>query len=460
MRVYFKENLYMSFIIKKTEIPGPNSKKLVAERDQLIARGVSKIHPIFTAKAKGATLEDVDGNVFLDFSCGIGVTNIGHSTDIVKKAINEQTEKFLHTSFNVAPYEIALTLAKKLIEITPGKFPKKIFFANSGAEVVENAIKIARAYTKRQAIICFDHAFHGRTYMAMSLTSKANPYRYGFDPFCGEVYRAGFPYTYRATGTGAIVTEADRERVANEAFAKLEEMINYQITPEKCAAIIMEPVLGEGGFLPVPVSFFKKVRELCTKHGIVLIADEIQSGFGRTGSMFACSSDQLNIEPDMMTMAKGLGGGLPISALMGRAEIMDAAVVGSIGGTYGGNPLSCATALAVINEFQTGKTLSHAKELGKKIEARLMSWREKYEVVGDVRGLGPMLAFELVKDKKSKEPHKEACGKLAKYCLENGVIILTAGSFANTVRLLMPLNTTFEQLEEGMNVIEAGIKTL
>lgn len=451
---------YMGNILKKTEIPGPKSKALMAEREKYISRGVTKIHPIFTAKAKGACLEDVDGNIFLDFGCGIGVTNLGHSSDPVLCAIKDQAGLFLHTSFNVAPYEGALTLAKKLTEITPGNFPKKVFFANSGAEAVENAIKIARAFTKRQAIVCFEHAFHGRTYMAMSLTAKVKPYRYGFDPFCPEVYRAPFPYAYRSSATGIKVTNTDKHRVADECFAKFEEIMNLQISPDKCAAVIIEPVLGEGGFLPAPLSFLKRIREFCTKNGILLIADEIQSGFGRTGSMFACSEDQLNIEPDIMTLAKGLGGGLPISAVVGRAEIMDAPVEGSIGGTYGGNPLACSTALAVIKEFQEGPTLKHAKALGEKILSRLNQWQEQFEVVGDVRGLGPMLAFELVKDKKSKEPNKDGCGKLAKYCLENGVIILTAGSFGNSVRLLMPLNTSFEQLDEGLAVMEAGLKTL
>ena len=447
-----------SSIQLKTAVPGPKSKALTAERDQWIARGVSKLTSIYVSRARGAVLEDVDGNSFLDFASGIGVTNLGHLAEPVISAMQEQMSKFLHTSFNVAPYEGAVKLAEKLAKLTPGKFAKKVFFANSGAEAVENAIKIARAHTKRQAVVCFEHAFHGRTYMAMSLTAKVKPYRIGFDPFCGEVYRTPFPYAYRAVGTGASVTAADIERVANECFARFEEMVNLQIAPEKLAAVIIEPVLGEGGFIAVPPTFIKKVREFCTTHGIVLIADEIQSGFGRTGTVFAC--EQLGIEPDLMTLAKGMGGGLPISAIVGKAEIMDAPVEGSIGGTYGGNPLSCAASLAVIDMLQDGKILSNAQQLGERLKARLDTWKNKYEFIGDVRGLGPMLAVEFVKTKMGKEPNKEMCTKLIKHSLENGVILLSAGSYGNAIRFLMPLTMSFEQLEEGLNVIEDGLKSL
>ncbi len=448
----------MKSILLKTPIPGPKSSEWIAKRDRLLTRAVTKLTPIYIARSKGAVIEDVDGNCFLDFASGIGVTNLGHQSEPVIEAIRVQSEKFLHTSFNVAPYSILLDVAERLTQIAPGPSPKKVFFANSGAEAVENAIKIARYHTHRQSVICFEHAFHGRTYMALSLTAKVKPYRVGFAPFCPEVYRAPFPYAYRSPGVGAMVTQADLDRVSNETFARFEEMIQVQVGADQVAAIILEPVLGEGGFLPVPPSFFKRIREYCTKNGIVLIADEIQTGFGRTGKFFAC--EHFEVEPDLLITAKALGGGLPISAVVGKSEIMDSPDVGSLGGTFAGNPLACAAAIAVMDQFKDGKIFDNANLLANHLWERLKSWQHQYESVGDVRGLGSMVAIEFVKNKSSKEHFKEGCQKVMKYALENGVILLSSGSYGNAIRFLPPLTMTAEQLHEGLEVIERGIKAL
>ena len=437
----------------KTALPGPRSLALMAERQKHVARGPFHTTPIFVDRGKGAMLEDVDGNQLLDFAAGIGVVNVGHASALVSDAIHTQAAKLLHASFNVTAYEGYIRLAEKLNAATPGTFAKKTFLANSGAEAVENAIKIARAHTGRQAIVCFDHAFHGRTYMAMSLTSKAKPYKTGFGPFNPEIYRSAFPYTYRwPTGT------TDSARVSQECFQQFEELVNSRISPNQVAAVILEPVLGEGGFVAAPKEFLKMLREFCTSHGIVLIADEIQTGFGRTGSLFA--SEQLDFVPDMITTAKGLGGGMPISAVTGCAEIMDAPIEGGIGGTFGGNPVACAAALAVFKSFEDGKLLAHAREIGETLRKRMGDWFERYPVVGEVRGMGPMQAIELVKDRKTKEPFPEAAKKLVKHCYENGLIVMTAGSYGNVLRLLMPLVVDQDQLREGLDVIEAGLKEI
>ncbi len=438
----------MKTIQLKTAIPGPKSIALMEQRRAAIARGPFHSTPIFMKRGRGAVIEDVDGNHLLDFGCGIGVTNLGHTPDTVVEAARAQLGDVLHAQFNVTPHENAVRLAEALNRLTPGAFPKKTLLINSGAEAVENAIKIARAFTKRPAIVCFDHAYHGRTYMAMALTAKVKPYKYGFAPFPSDVYRAPFPYAYRWP------TTTDPEQVSNECFARFEELVMSQISPDQVAAVILEPVLGEGGFVVAPVTFLKKLREFCTTHGIVLIADEVQSGFGRTGTLFAC--EQLGIVPDLTTMAKGLGGGLPIAAVTGRADIMDAPMVGGIGSTYGGNPVACAAALAVIATFEKQNVLARSRAIGEHLEARLAQWQKRFPIIGDVRGLGPMRGIELVKDRKTKEPHKEAAGAIAKHCYTHGVVLLTAGTFGNVIRLLVPLVITDAELDEGLDVIEAG----
>ena len=436
----------------KTAIPGPKSISLMAERKTHVARGPFHNTPIFLAKAHGAVLEDVDGNQLIDFAGGIGVVNVGHTPESVVKSVQAQAEKLIHASFNVTPYESYIRVCEQLNQSTPGNFPKKSFLANSGAEAVENAIKIARAFTGRQAVVCFDHAFHGRTYMAMSLTSKAKPYRYGFGPFMPEVYRAPFPYTYRWPGS------SDAETVSKECFAQFEELVNSRIGATQVAAVILEPVLGEGGFVVAPPQFLKRLREFCTANGIVLIADEIQTGFGRTGGLFACEA--LGLVPDLITSAKGLGGGMPISAVTGRADIMDAPLDGGIGGTFGGNPLACAAALEVFKMFKEGGLTARAKTLGGQLHEKLLGLQKRFPVIGEVRGLGPMQAMEFVKDQKTKEPHPDAAKGLLKYCYEHGVVIMTAGSYGNVVRLLMPLVIDDAQLDEGLKVLESGLEAI
>ncbi len=435
-----------------TQIPGPKGKALMEERKKQVPRGPFHATPVFAQSAHGALIQDVDGNTFIDLASGIGVVNVGHTPEALVTAIQEQAKRMLHTSFNVVPYESYVQVAKALNEATPGNYPKKTLLVNSGAEAVENAIKIARAHTKRQSVVCFEHAYHGRTYMAMTLTSKVKPYRQDFGPFNSDVYRVPFPYAYRWPHTH------DPVKVSAECFARFDEIVSTQVGATNVAAVIIEPVLGEGGFVPVPKEFFQKLRDYCTQNGIVLIADEVQTGFGRTGTMFAC--EQYGITPDLFTLAKGLAGGLPLAAVTGRAEIMDAPMEGGIGGTYGGNPVACASALAVFKTFEDGTLLKRAVLLGETIHAKLVDWQEKFEIIGDVRGLGPMRAFELVKDRTTKEPNREATATLMRYCYEHGVIILSAGTFGNVVRLLVPLVIEQQELDEALGVIEAGLKEI
>src|SRR6185503_4273295 len=416
-------------IVIKTKIPGPRSLALMKERQAAVARGPFHVTPVFISKAEGAILEDVDGNRYIDFAAGISVVNVGHCNPEVVSAIQQQTTKFLHAGFNVTPYESYIRLCEKLNaafnRLNP--VPAKSFLANSGAEAVENAIKIARVATGRRAIICFDHAFHGRTYMAMTLTAKSKPYKYGFAPFNPEVYRAPFPYVYRWPTPD----------VAEECFQAFLNLAQAQLVPSQIAAVIFEPVLGEGGFVPILPEFLKKVRAFCSEHKIVLIADEIQTGFGRTGTLFAC--EQLGVAPDLLITAKSLGAGLPISAVTGRAEIMDAPIEGGIGGTFGGNPLACAAALAVFDVIEGQDLLSKAKALATALQDRLALWKAKYDLIGDVRGLGPMQGIEFVKSRKTKEPNPDAAKAIVRYAYEHGVICMTSGTHSNVIRFLMPL---------------------
>jgi 4-aminobutyrate aminotransferase / (S)-3-amino-2-methylpropionate transaminase / 5-aminovalerate transaminase len=429
-----------------TPIPGPESQKWMARRQEAVARGPFHVTPLFVRRAHGALLEDVDGNQLIDFAAGIGVVNVGHTPERVTKAIHEQTDQLIHASINVTAYPLYVELCEKLNARTPGSFKKKTFLANSGAEAVENAIKIARAYTGRTGVVCFEHAFHGRTYMAMALTYKDKPYKAGFGPFANEVVRAPFPYAYRWSDG----KQTSDEVVSHEAFKKFVEIADAS----RPAAVIIEPVQGEGGFLPVPREFARLVREYCMQNNVVLIADEIQTGFGRTGTLYAC--EQLGIVPDLVTSAKGLGAGMPISAVTGRAEIMDAPSEGGIGGTYCGNPVACAAALAVFEELDNG-VMETAQKLGSTLREKLNSWKEKYNCIGDVRGMGPMLALEFVKDRTTKEAYPEGAKALVKYCYERGLVIMTAGSLGNVVRLLMPLVIDSRDLEEGLQILESGI---
>ncbi len=431
-------------ILLKTAVPGPKSLALMARRRSAVARGPFHGTPVFVDHAHGALITDVDGNILIDLAAGIGVVNTGHTPEKLVNAIKTQADKLLHGSFNVTPYESYVALCEKLNEKTPGTFAKKSFLANSGAEAVENGIKIARAYTGRPAVIAFEHAFHGRTFMAMTLTAKEKPYKTGFTPFNSDVHRAPFPYSYRGVSAEQAFT----------AFTALAATVG----PDKIAAVIIEPVLGEGGFLPAPKEFLTNLSSFCAKNGIVLIADEIQCGFGRTGTLFA--SEQLHFTPDLILTAKGLGGGLPISAVTGRAEMMDAPIEGGIGGTFGGNPVAVAAALAVLGMFEDKTLLTRAQQLGRSVFKTLQGWKQRHAVIGEVRGLGPMLAIELVRDRTTKDPFAEGAKALVKFCYERGVVLMTAGSHGNCVRLLFPLVITDEQLAEAFDIVEDGLKSL
>jgi 4-aminobutyrate aminotransferase / (S)-3-amino-2-methylpropionate transaminase / 5-aminovalerate transaminase len=436
----------------KTALPGPKSLALMAERELHVARGPFHTTPLFVTRAHGALLEDVDGNTLVDFASGIGVVNVGHVAPKVTEAIRAQAGRLIHAGFNVTPYESYIRVAQLLNLKTPGRYPKKSFLVNSGSEAVENAVKIARAYTKRQAVVCFDHAFHGRTYMAMSLTSKAQPYKEGFGPFMPEVHRAAYPNVYRWP------TGSDPAQVSSECFHQLEELVIKRIGVSEVAAVVIEPLLGEGGFLCAPPAFLARLREFCTRHGIVLIADEVQTGFGRTGSLFAC--EQLGLVPDLIASAKGLAAGLPLGAVTGRAEMMDAPGPGGIGGTFGGNPVACAAALEVFALFEDGTLFAKAKALGELLMKRMRALAEKYPVIGEVRGLGCMVAVELVKDRSTREPDPDAVEKVLRGCYERGVVVMKAGPYNNSVRFLMPLVIENEDLEQGLRAVEDAFAAL
>jgi 4-aminobutyrate aminotransferase / (S)-3-amino-2-methylpropionate transaminase / 5-aminovalerate transaminase len=438
----------MATILIRTEIPGPRSRALMIRRDAAVPRAPYNTTPIFAASAEGATIEDVDGNRYLDFAGGIGCLNIGHRSPRVTSAIEEQLKKHLHLCFAVTPYESYIAVAEKLNALAPGKFAKKTILLNTGAEAVENAVKIARAYTKRPAIICFEDAFHGRTMMAMSLTSKAHPYKAGFEPFASDVYRIPYAYSYRSdTGTSA------------EAFAQhLENAFKRSVAAESVAAVIAEPVLGEGGFIVPPRDYFKALQAICRKNGILFIADEVQSGFARTGKWFA--SEHFGIEPDLITMAKSLGGGMPIAAVTGRAEIMDAPGVGGLGGTFCGHPLATVAALAAIETIEKDGLLARSTVIGKRFEERAHSWQKKWPLVGDVRGLGGMCAIELVRDQQTREAADTETKHIAEYCYQHGVITITAGTFNNVIRILVPLIITDEQFDEGLAIMEGALASV
>ena len=440
--------LNMATIQIRTEIPGPSSRALMARREAAVPRGPYNTTPVFAVRAEGATIEDVDGNRYLDFAGGIGCLNVGHRAPRVVSAIQEQLDKHLHLCFAVTPYESYIALAEKLNALAPGNFAKKTIILNTGAEAVENAVKIARAYTRRPAIICFEDAFHGRTLMTMTLTSKAHPYKAGFEPFASDVYRIPFAYSYRSEAG------ATAERFAHH----LENAFKRHVAAESVAAVIAEPVLGEGGFVVPPDDYFKALHAICRKHGILFIADEVQSGFARTGKWFA--SEHFGIEPDLIAMAKSLGGGMPIAAVTGRAEIMDAPAIGGLGGTFCGHPASCAAALAAIETIEKDGLLARSTALGKHFESRARAWQKKWPLVGDVRGLGGMCAIELVRNAQTREPAEKETKQIAEYCCKHGLITITAGTFNNVIRILVPLVVTDEQLDEGLNVIEAALASV
>jgi len=402
-----------------------SSALLAKLRANFVPQGPVNITPYFVEKARGATVYDVEGRELIDFAGGIGVMNVGHSHPKVVAAIKDQAEKFTHTCFHIVMYEPYLKLAEKLCGLTPGSFPKMALFANSGAEAVENAVKISRHYTKRQGIICFDNGFHGRTYMAMSLTSKVKPYKFGFGPFMSDVYRMPCAYCYRCP-FGLTYPACD---VACADY--LKDFFIGHVAAENTAALIVEPVMGEGGFITPPPEYFPKLIKICQDNGIVFVADEIQSGVGRTGKMFAM--EHWGVEPDLLLTAKSMAAGMPLSAVVGRAEMMNAPQVGGLGGTYGGNPVCCSAALAVFEIFEEEKLLEKAQVLGKKLRQRFEAMQKRLEIIGDVRGVGPMLALELVKDRVTKEPAADAAKALVKFCYEKGLVILSCGNYSNPV---------------------------
>jgi len=425
---------------------------LLKAREENVPRAPFNVTPYFAAEARGAIIKDVEGREFIDFAGGIGVMNVGHCPDAVVEAIKEQAERFTHTCFHVVMYESYIALAKKMNEITPGGFPKKTMFVNSGAEAVENAVKIARYATGRPAVIAFEDAFHGRTLLAMTLTSKVKPYKFGFGPYAPDVYRIPYAYCYRcAYGLEYPSCELRCAEHLNEVF-------HTHISAESVAGVIAEPVLGEGGFVVPPDGWHRKIKQICKENGILYIDDEVQTGFGRTAKMFAI--EHYGVEPDILITAKSMGGGLPIAGVTGKAEIMDAPHVGGLGGTYGGNPLACSAALAVIDTFEKENLLGQAEAIGRKVLERFRKMQKDYEIIGDVRGVGAMVAMELVKDRATRAPAKDETGQLVKKCYEKGLITISAGTYGNIMRVLMPLVITGAQLDTGLTILEESLREM
>jgi 4-aminobutyrate aminotransferase / (S)-3-amino-2-methylpropionate transaminase / 5-aminovalerate transaminase len=424
-----------------------NKSELMELRQANVPRGISALLPAFLAEAKGVLVHDVEGREFLDFSGGIGVLNVGHCPDGVVEAIREQAGKYLHSCFIVQMYEPYIALAQALNELTAGICPRKTLFANSGAEAVENAIKIARYYTKRSGILCFENAFHGRTFMTMSLTSKVKNYKYGFWPFMPEVYRVPYAYCYRCSygkkypSCGIYCADF----ISDKFF-------DLYAAPESIAALIVEPVQGEGGFIVPPKEYLAKLEKICRDHGIVFVVDEIQTGFGRTGRMFGYQHS--GVDPDIIITAKSLAAGLPLAGVTGNAEIMDSVDSGGLGGTFSGNPVCCAAGLAVLKMLKEEKLVERANTIGKVIMKKFHSLARRCSFVGDVRGLGAMIGLEIVVDKKNSQPNGELAKALVRRCYEKGLIMLTAGGFGNVIRQLVPLVVTDEQLERGLKIFE------
>jgi 4-aminobutyrate aminotransferase / (S)-3-amino-2-methylpropionate transaminase / 5-aminovalerate transaminase len=431
-----------------SEIPGPRSQEWFERRRAAVPAGVASIHPIVTARASGAIIEDVDGNRLIDLATGIAVLNLGHTVPEVVAAAQRQLELDTHTCFHVTANEPYIELAERLNAIAPGDHQKKTMFANSGAEAVENAVKIARKATGRDAIVTFDHAFHGRTLLAMTLTAKVMPYKQGMGPFAPEIYRLPFPYPYRwPTGP---------ERATAEALAYATDEMHKHIGEDNIAAVIVEPIMGEGGFIVPAPGFLEGLAAFCAEHGIVFIADEIQSGMGRAGRYFAIEDE--GVVPDLVTSAKSLGGGLPISAVTGRSELMDAVHVGGLGGTYGGNPVAAAAALAVLDTIERDHLLERSRTVGDRLMTKLRDLQGKHDVIGEVRGRGMMTAIELVSDRDTKEPLDGAIGTaIVTRCLEEGVVILKAGTYDNVIRLLPPITIEEDLLWEGLDILDEAI---
>jgi 4-aminobutyrate aminotransferase/(S)-3-amino-2-methylpropionate transaminase len=435
-----------------TELPGPNSKAIVARREAATARGAAKLTPVAIVKAQGAAVTDADDNTLLDFAGGIGVLAVGHCPPNVVNALKDQAEQLIHMCAIVGTYEPYVRAAELLNEVTPGNYPKKTVLLNSGAEGNETAVKIARAYTGRPAIIVFEGAYHGRTNLTLSMTSKYGLFKKGFGPFAPEIYRLPFPNVYRRP---AGLTE---DEFIDDCIARLENALIAQVDPSAVAAIVLETVQGEGGFIATPPRFLQRVRELCTQHGIVYIADEVQCGFGRTGKVFAV--EHYGIEPDLIVTAKSLAAGMPLAAVTGRAEIMDGPHPGGLGGTYSGNPLACVAAIEAINMIRQPEFLERANQVGARIREHLLDLQAEISLIGDVRGLGPMLLMELVKDRTAKTPAPDETLQITNECFKRGLIAIRSGLYSNCIRFLPPLNITDEQIDEGMGVLADAVRVV
>jgi len=428
----------------KTAIPGPNSKAILERKDRVIAEPLSIFLPVVIERGEGATLTDVDGNTFIDFTGGVGCLNVGHANPRVTEAVQEQAARFLHTDFTIVPYEVYVTLAERLVASAPISGPAKAAFFNAGTEAIENSIKFARAYTKRPAVIAFEGGFHGRTLLSLTLTSKTHPYKAGFGPFAPEVYRLPFAQDYRGPS-------------AAEALAALERALVTQVAAESVAAIVIEPVQGEGGFVVAPPEFLEGVRRICDDNGIVLVIDEVQTGLGRTGKMWGI--EHYDVEPDLMCVAKSIAAGLPLSGVIGRAEIMDAPGDSAIGGTYVGNPVAQAAALAVLDVFDEEGLVDRAAQIGEVIRGRMQAWEGRWDAIGDVRGLGAMLAIELVHDRGTKDPAPELASAVVEAAAERGLLLLKSGIYSNCIRVLVPLVISDAELDEALGVWEDALAT-
>jgi 4-aminobutyrate aminotransferase / (S)-3-amino-2-methylpropionate transaminase / 5-aminovalerate transaminase len=427
----------------RTAVPGPRSQEILDRKGRVIAEPLSIYLPLVIAEGDGALVTDVDGNTFVDFAGGVGCLNVGHSNPRVVEAVQDQAARFTHTDFTIVPYENYVGLAERLVDLVPLSGELRAAFFNAGAEAVENSIKFARAYTKRPAVVAFDGGFHGRTLLALSLTSKTHPYKAGLGPFAPEVYRVPFPSTYR----GPDVTTA---------LAALENAFRTRVAAEDVAAIVFEPVQGESGFIAAPPEFVRGLRRICDEHGIVLVADEVQTGFCRTGRVFAM--EHYDIEADLMVVAKSIAAGIPLSGVIGRAEIMNAPDDSAIGGTYVGNPVAIAAAHAVLDTIEEERLSERAEAIGETLRARMESWQERFDFVGDVRGLGAMLAIEIVKDRGTKEPDADLAGAIAEGAFERGLLLLRAGIHSNCIRVLVPLVITDEQLSEALAAWEEALE--
>ncbi|HFJ9284271.1 TPA: 4-aminobutyrate--2-oxoglutarate transaminase [Bacillus toyonensis] len=438
-------------MLKSSVLPGSYSQVLQKRYEEAVPTGIYHLTPLYVKKASGAIITDVDGNQFIDFAGGIGMQNVGHCHPKVVRAVQEQAKSFIHPCFHVTPYENYIALAEKINEKIPGTSKKKTMFANSGAEAIENAVKIARKVTGRSKVISFERGFHGRTLMTMSLSTKENPYKTGFGPFVSDMHILSYPYYYRAA------EGVSSEEVDSQVTYQFEKFLE-EVSPEKVAAIVMEPVQGEGGFIVPSILFVKRIREICDQYGILMIMDEVQTGFGRTGKWFA--TEHFNIEPDIIALSKSIAGGLPLSAIVGRAEFMDVPGRGQIGGTFAGSPLSCAAGLTVFEIMEEENLVERAQQIGNRIMSHLHAMQLKYEVIGDVRGIGAMVAMELVTDRITKEPAKELTVQLIDEFWKNGLISIGAGIFDNVLRFLPPLVISNEEIDKGFEIINQSFEKL